>query len=72
MQNRRHFLGAGLSMAGLAAFTGSANLVGARRSIAIEAAPETTSVHLEKDVGVCIAPQYVVEDLCRWILRVRE
>jgi NitT/TauT family transport system substrate-binding protein len=64
VQNRRDFLAAGLSVAGFAGFSVTASLVGARESVATEA-PETTSVRLSKDAGICIAPQYVVDDLLR-------
>jgi NitT/TauT family transport system substrate-binding protein len=55
--SRRHFL----ASASLAA----AGVVGARRSLADEGPPETTSVRLSKIPGICIAPQYVVEELLR-------
>jgi NitT/TauT family transport system substrate-binding protein len=60
--NRRRFLTSGLSMAGVGSV---ASLLSARRSLAIEPSPETTSVRLSKDEGICIAPQYLVEDLLR-------
>jgi NitT/TauT family transport system substrate-binding protein len=40
-------------------------LVRARDSYAQEAPPETTTVRLGKIYGICIAPQYVAEDLLR-------
>jgi NitT/TauT family transport system substrate-binding protein len=58
IQSRRDFL-AGLSAAGAAA------LFGTRRSFADEAPPETTTIRLSKIPGICIAPQYVVEELLR-------
>jgi NitT/TauT family transport system substrate-binding protein len=55
--SRRHFL----ASASLAA----SGIVRARRSLADEGPPETTSVRLSKIPGICIAPQYVVEELLR-------
>jgi NitT/TauT family transport system substrate-binding protein len=57
-QNRRRFL-AMLWSAGAAGF------VGARRSFAQEAPPETTAVRLGRIPGICIAPQYVAEELLK-------
>jgi NitT/TauT family transport system substrate-binding protein len=57
-QSRRDFL-AGAS---LAAATG---VFGAGVSLADEAPPEVTTVRLSKIPGICIAPQYVVEELLR-------
>ena len=57
-QSRRRFL-ATLSSAGVA------GLMGGRNSFAQEAAPETTTVRLAKIAGVCIAPQYVADELLR-------
>jgi NitT/TauT family transport system substrate-binding protein len=57
-RNRRQFL-ASMSAAGaVSAFAG-------RGSFAEEAPPETTTVRLSKIPGICIAPQYVVEELLR-------
>jgi NitT/TauT family transport system substrate-binding protein len=56
--NRRHFL-AGLSAAG------AAGVFGARASLAEEGPPETTAVRISKSTGICIAPQYVAEELLR-------
>lgn len=56
IQSRRHFL------AGLSA-VGAANLVGVQQSLPAEPPPETTSVRLAKIRGICIAPQYVAEEL---------
>jgi NitT/TauT family transport system substrate-binding protein len=58
MQDRRRFL-ARLSSAG------AASLIGARSSFAQEAPPETTTVRLAKIAGICIAPQYVADELLR-------
>jgi NitT/TauT family transport system substrate-binding protein len=57
-QTRRSFLTT-LSSAGVV------GLVRARDSYAQEAPPETTTVRLGKIYGICIAPQYVAEDLLR-------
>jgi NitT/TauT family transport system substrate-binding protein len=57
-QTRRSFLTT-LSSAGIV------GLVRARDSYAQEAPPETTTVRLGKIYGICIAPQYVAEDLLR-------
>ncbi len=58
IQNRRRFLFTH-SSAGAAGFLGSAH------SFAQEAPPETTTVRLGKITGICIAPQYVAEELLR-------
>jgi len=58
MQNRRQFLRT-LSSAGAAGLFGSSN------SVAQEAPPETTTIRLAKSPSLCIAPQYVAEDLLR-------
>ena len=65
MQSRRQFLSTGLPMAGVLGFTGVASLVSERRSLAAEAPPETTTVRLAKMPSICIAPQYVMDDLLR-------
>lgn len=57
-QSRRRFL-ATLSSAGVA------GLMGAPNSLAQEAPPETTTVRLAKIPGICIAPQYVADELLR-------
>src|SRR5262245_46412768 len=57
-QNRRQFL-AMLSSASAAGFSG------AHVSLAQEAPPETTAVRLVKHDGICIAPQYVADELLR-------
>ncbi len=56
LQNRRRFL-AGLSAAGATGFVGSAQPARA------EPPPETTRLRLPKIPSVCMAPQYVAEDL---------
>jgi NitT/TauT family transport system substrate-binding protein len=58
MPTRRRFL-ATLSLAG------GAGLVGPQRTFAAEGALETTTVRLSKIAGICIAPQYVAEELLR-------
>ena len=58
IQSRRDFL-AGLSSAGAAGF------LRARRSLASEDPPEVTAVRLVKLRGICLAPQYVAEELLR-------
>jgi NitT/TauT family transport system substrate-binding protein len=58
MQNRRRFL-ATLSSAG------AAGLIGAPTSFAQEAPPETTTIRLAKSQSICVAPQYVAEELLR-------
>ncbi|WP_087002756.1 ABC transporter substrate-binding protein [Rhizobium sullae] len=58
IQNRRHFL-AGAAAAGLA------GLLGGETSARAEPPPETTSIRLAKISGICIAPQYVAEELLR-------
>src|SRR5712691_12116924 len=57
-QDRRRFL-ATLSSAGVAGF------IGAPTSFAQEAPPETTTIRLAKNPSLCIAPQYVAEELLR-------
>ena len=67
MQNRRHFLKTSFSMAA-AGVAGAAGLAGARRSLAQEAPPETSSVRLLKYVNgptTCVAPLYILDDLLR-------
>src|SRR5215475_6508223 len=58
MQNRRRFLST-LSSAG------AAGLFGCSNSVAQEAPPETTTIRLAKNPSLCIAPQYVAEELLR-------
>src|SRR5271166_3505038 len=56
MQDRRHFLTTGLSIAA-AGLAGAAALTRARRSLATEAPPETTSLRLEQALVVtCLGP----------------
>jgi NitT/TauT family transport system substrate-binding protein len=58
MPSRRDFL-ATLSAAG------AAGLLGARTPLADDGPPETTTIRLSKIPGICIAPQYAVEELLR-------
>ena len=53
--SRRELL-AGLSVAGVA------GVLGARRSLADEEPPETTTIRIMKEPAICIAPQYVAEE----------
>jgi NitT/TauT family transport system substrate-binding protein len=67
VQDRRHFLKTGISMAA-AGLAGAAALASARRSLAEEAPPETTSLRLLKYVNApttCVAPLYILDDLLR-------
>src|SRR5215470_3247900 len=57
-QSRRRFL-ATLSSAGAAGF------LGASHSSAQEGPPETTTVRLSKNASICVAPQFVAEELLR-------
>src|SRR5215211_5141596 len=57
-QNRRRFL-ATLSSAGIA------GLIGGRNSRAQDGRLETTTVRIAKIAGICIAPQYVADELLR-------
>jgi NitT/TauT family transport system substrate-binding protein len=57
-QTRRSFL-TGLSLAG------AASLVRATPSLAAEGALETTTVRIAKDPTICLAPQYICEELLR-------
>jgi NitT/TauT family transport system substrate-binding protein len=58
MQSRRRFLAT-------ASLAGAAAVVGAPRPLHAEPPPETTTVHLAKIPGICVAPQYVAEELLR-------
>ena len=63
MPNRRDFLEIGFSLA--AGLAGAAALVSARRTLAEEAPPETTSLRLGQYPVTCVAPLYIVDDLLR-------
>ena len=58
MHSRRQFL-ATLSAAG------AAGLMSPPGALAQEARPETTSIRLTKIPGICVAPQYVAEELLK-------
>ena len=58
VQSRRHFL----ASASLASATG---VFGARRSFADEGPLETTTVRLPFNSNICLAPQFVAEELLR-------
>ena len=58
IQNRRQFL-ATVSLAGTAA------LVRGPPALAAEGSLETTTVRLAKNEGICIAPQYIADELLR-------
>ena len=58
IQSRRDFLTT-LSAAG------AAGVLGARKSLADEGPPETTTVRLRHDPRICVAPWYVGEELLR-------
>ena len=58
IQSRRDFL-ATLSAAG------GASLIGAARSSGQDERLETTTVRIAKIAGICIAPQYVADELLR-------
>ena len=64
MQNRRHFLKTGFSVAA-AGLAGAAALVRARGSVAEEAPPETTLVRLLHWEVTCLAPIDLLDDLLR-------
>jgi NitT/TauT family transport system substrate-binding protein len=58
IQSRRDFM-ASLSAAG------AAGLLGARASLADEGPLETTTIRLPHNSNICLAPQYVAEELLR-------
>jgi len=58
VQNRRRFL-TQLSCAG------AAGLMASTKSLAQEAPPETTTIRLARNSGICTAPQYVADELLR-------
>ena len=57
-QNRRDFLAS-------ASWPSAAGVLGARGSLADEGPPETTTIRLAKYPNICLAPQYVAEELLR-------
>jgi NitT/TauT family transport system substrate-binding protein len=64
VRDRRHFLKTGFSLAA-AGLAGAAALTGARRTVAEEAPPETTSLRLGQYPVSCFAPLYILDDLLR-------
>ena len=67
VHSRRRFL-TDLAFAGAAgglAGVGASGLIGASQSLAAEPPPETTSVRIVKTPAICLAPQYVSEELLR-------
>ena len=58
VQNRRDFVRTVASAAAMA-------LLGVRNSPATEAPPETTTIRLIKNAGICVAPQYIADELLR-------
>ncbi|BCH17288.1 MULTISPECIES: ABC transporter substrate-binding protein [unclassified Mesorhizobium] len=60
IRSRRAFLAVLMAGGSVAA---AAGLTGARISLAAEPPPETTTIRLAKISGICIAPQYVAEEL---------
>jgi len=64
VQNRRHFLKTGFSIAA-AGLAGAVAMTGARTSLATEAPPETTSLRFEQWPPTCLAPIDIVDDLLR-------
>jgi NitT/TauT family transport system substrate-binding protein len=64
VQDRRHFLQTGFSIAA-AGLAGAAALLSAAGSLATEAPPETTLLRLGQWSSTCPAPLYIVDDLLR-------
>jgi NitT/TauT family transport system substrate-binding protein len=58
IQTRRGFLG------GIAA-AGTAGLIRTPRALAAEGTLQTTSVRIGKSPGICVAPEYLAEELLR-------
>jgi NitT/TauT family transport system substrate-binding protein len=58
LQSRRHFL----ASASLAA---AAGVLGARRSLADQGPPETTTIRLARIPAICVAPGYIADALLR-------
>jgi len=52
-------------MLGALSLATAAGLVGGAKVLAQEAPPETTTIRLAKIPGICVAPQYVAEELLR-------
>ena len=64
MQNRRHFLKTGFSLAA-AGLAGAVALDGRSPITAEEAPPETTSLRLGQVPATCLAPLYILDELLR-------
>jgi NitT/TauT family transport system substrate-binding protein len=58
IQSRRHFLAS-------ASLAGAAGVLGARRSLADEGPPETTTIRLPQNSNICLAPGYIADNLLR-------
>src|SRR5687767_12795272 len=58
MPTRRDFIAAASSL-------GAAGFLGIRPTLAEQVLPESTSVRFAKIPGICVAPQYVVDELLR-------
>jgi len=58
MPSRRDFLAT-------VAAAGAVSALGARASLADEGPPETTTLRVRRDPSICVAPQYIAEDLLR-------
>ena len=56
LKSRRGFFGAASSAAAMA-------FLGARNAFAQDGPPETTTIRLIKNAGICVAPQYVADEL---------
>jgi NitT/TauT family transport system substrate-binding protein len=61
IQSRRDFL----ASASLAAAAGAVGVFGTGSSLADEGPPETTTIRVRRDPSICVAPQYIAEDLLR-------
>src|SRR6516225_2833127 len=57
-QSRRRFLSTPSS-------AGAVSLMETHTSLSQEAPPETTTIRLAKNDGICIAPQYIADELLR-------
>jgi NitT/TauT family transport system substrate-binding protein len=58
MQSRRDFLTT-------VSAAGAASALGAQISLADEGPPETATIRVRRDPSICVAPQYIAEDLLR-------
>src|SRR6266849_3770499 len=58
LKSRRGFVGAASSAAAMA-------FLGARNAFAQDGPTETTTIRLIKNAGICVAPQYVADELLR-------